>query len=301
MEQYHEALVKAPSSPITIPGAGAFHRFDPLQELQNAIQDHVDRGFQAPGWLLPSLDEEMRLAKLSGPAKGQPPVSTGNPERGKVMNMMHYPRHAIRSNYTLQEQRENREELAQALRSGQDEPLVVNGRFNKDGLSPSAIACNVSGLYRNNEWLEVTLPYLPENVQDWLGLTTPKGEFRTPSGEVRALMEIGGFTFEEIAGIIESPPEGLAVHEESIGTWEWEQLDEGRWEISIRTFRTERDRHTDYVIRKCEDSTYETTVVTRNITRHKTLEEAARTAQLHAQRLGSSRTRHILGSQQILT
>ena len=56
---YHESLRKAPREPIELEGAGGYHVFTTLRELRDSIADHVQRGFQAPEWLLPSIDEQM--------------------------------------------------------------------------------------------------------------------------------------------------------------------------------------------------------------------------------------------------
>ena len=57
--EYHEALQAAPRECINLEGAGQHHRFDTLSEMRDMIEDHVRRGFRAPGWLLPSLDDEL--------------------------------------------------------------------------------------------------------------------------------------------------------------------------------------------------------------------------------------------------
>ena len=61
-DRYHQALQEAPRQPISLPGAGGSHRFDTLQELRESIREHLELGFQAPGWLLSSLDEELAEA-----------------------------------------------------------------------------------------------------------------------------------------------------------------------------------------------------------------------------------------------
>ena len=57
--EYHEALHAAPREWINLEGAGSSHRFDTLRELRDAIATHLRRGFRAPDWLLPRLDEEL--------------------------------------------------------------------------------------------------------------------------------------------------------------------------------------------------------------------------------------------------
>ena len=57
--EYHEALMSAPRISIDLEGAGEHHVFGTLRELRESIAEHVQRGFRAPEWLLPSLDEQM--------------------------------------------------------------------------------------------------------------------------------------------------------------------------------------------------------------------------------------------------
>ena len=58
--EYHQTLLKAPREFIDLEGAGGHHVFATLRELRDSIADHLQRGFQAPAWLLPSIDEEIR-------------------------------------------------------------------------------------------------------------------------------------------------------------------------------------------------------------------------------------------------
>ena len=52
---------------------------------------------------------------------------------------------------------------------------------------------------------------LPEKVRAWLGLTTSVGRINDFSESLAALNDCGS-TFEEIANIIDNPPEGLFVN-----------------------------------------------------------------------------------------
>lgn len=61
--EYHEALERAPREPIGLEGAGGDHLLGTLRELRDMIGEHMRRGFRAPGWLLPSLDEELALGE----------------------------------------------------------------------------------------------------------------------------------------------------------------------------------------------------------------------------------------------
>ncbi len=215
--------------------------------------------------------------------------------------MTSYSNHHSRSNYTLLEQNQNRRKFAQALQSGDHEPLVVERRFNPDGISPAALACEVSGLFGNDDWTEQALPSLPTNVQDWLGLRTPAGEFNGPEGP-KNLLGIGqhdlNLTFDDIAIMLLTEPEGLVIREESLATWKWEQAQEGLWTINAGP---EQDRSARYTIRDLGNGTFETTVITQTTTTHQTLSQAAKTAHLHAQRRHRYRTRHILGDQEAIT
>ena len=59
-QEYHQALENAPRLPIDLPGAGETLQLDTLEELQDAIREHVGQGFQAPDWLIPSIKEEIQ-------------------------------------------------------------------------------------------------------------------------------------------------------------------------------------------------------------------------------------------------
>ena len=57
--EWREALETAASEDINLPGAGGYHRLKTLEELRDMIVDLTGRGFRAPEWLLPSLQEEI--------------------------------------------------------------------------------------------------------------------------------------------------------------------------------------------------------------------------------------------------
>ena len=75
--RYHEALEAAPQEAIGLEGAGESHTFSTLEELRDTVQEHLRRGFRAPDWLLPSLQEEIDSGRSLAP--GQP----GSQEGGK--------------------------------------------------------------------------------------------------------------------------------------------------------------------------------------------------------------------------
>ena len=58
--EYHRQLEQAERVPIELEGAGLSHRFGTLEELRDACAEHIERGFTAPGWLLPMLDREIQ-------------------------------------------------------------------------------------------------------------------------------------------------------------------------------------------------------------------------------------------------
>ena len=58
--KYHRQLENAERIPIELEGAGLSHRLGTLEELRDPCAEHIDRGFTAPGWLLPMLDREIQ-------------------------------------------------------------------------------------------------------------------------------------------------------------------------------------------------------------------------------------------------
>ena len=58
-QDYRAALAEAGWQNIDLPEAGGKYRFDTLEELREGIAGLMEKGFQAPDWLLPSLDEEI--------------------------------------------------------------------------------------------------------------------------------------------------------------------------------------------------------------------------------------------------
>ena len=59
VQTWRQALTEAKRKAITLDGAGESHIFETLPGVRECIADHIGRGFQAPDWLLESLDEEI--------------------------------------------------------------------------------------------------------------------------------------------------------------------------------------------------------------------------------------------------
>lgn len=123
--------------------------------------------------------------------------------------------------YTLEEQKEHRKQWVEALRSEKYNQgfgaLKNNNKFCCLG-----VACDISKL---GDWdgLEYTgtienggESLMPDSVRDWLGLQRGNASFGDSSlWELNDGVLAGGIlerhTFEQIADIIESEPEGLFV------------------------------------------------------------------------------------------
>lgn len=75
-KKHHEAVMNAPRESIELEDAGESLRFDRLQDMRNAIQGYIQAGFQAPKWLIPSLDEEIQ----EFPEGNEPPPDTRGEE-----------------------------------------------------------------------------------------------------------------------------------------------------------------------------------------------------------------------------
>lgn len=139
--------------------------------------------------------------------------------------------------YTIEEQVANREKWIAALRSG--EFLQAKGYLSVVGVGMCClgVACDLASkngieLVREDVALEreeikpeyydepVTVErfgddfeVLPTPVQEWLGLSSASADWSTTAGEMDglAIRNDRGDTFEKIAAIIESEPEGLFV------------------------------------------------------------------------------------------
>lgn len=142
--------------------------------------------------------------------------------------------------YTLEQQAENREKWVAALRSG--EFKQARGYLSVDGVGMCClgIACDLAikdgveldrqydeldGEAIKSEYYDLDEPLtierfghdegevLPQSVRAWLGLTEMSGGWTATDGTLDglALRNDRGATFEEIAALIESEPEGLFV------------------------------------------------------------------------------------------
>jgi hypothetical protein len=123
--------------------------------------------------------------------------------------------------YSKEEQKKNRAALVAALRSG--EHAQIRDRLSDGvGFCCLGLACLISGLgrYLRHEdsfgfFIDKGLAgvtYLPEEVSDYFGFSNHCGTFKR-NGELTNLASLNddGFTFEQLADIIESEPEGLCV------------------------------------------------------------------------------------------
>lgn len=99
-----------------------------------------------------------------------------------------------------------------ALRSGKIKQTRL--RLGRDDGSRCClgVACDVAVKAGIIDTYDPDKTDLPLDVTEWLGLTEPEGRYRTVSGGVTYLVSDNDFhqkTFEQIADIIESKPEGL--------------------------------------------------------------------------------------------
>lgn len=110
--------------------------------------------------------------------------------------------------YTPKQQRENRKKWVKALRSGkyaQCQNYLQGGK----GFCCLGVLAEVSG--EKYHGFSSNLAYLPK-VMDFVGLSEPSGGFKQGQGvhppQLTNLNDMGK-SFQEIADIIESEPEGL--------------------------------------------------------------------------------------------
>ena len=127
--------------------------------------------------------------------------------------------------YTLEEQKQHRQEWIKALRSGDYKQTNGNLR-DENGYCCLGVACDISGLgvwkkYRNalyeynsieeHVWTEAI--ELPVVVRNYFGLITVQGKYfkSTLENEIDSLMiaNDGNLSFDQIADIIESEPYGF--------------------------------------------------------------------------------------------
>ena len=126
--------------------------------------------------------------------------------------------------YTKQEQKKHRQIWIEALRSG-DYKQTQKRLKEDDGYCCLGVACDISGLgqwtnrcydggykySKRDYWSEVS--YLPEEVMQYFGLTMKDGYARDKNGVGFTLLAMNdnNMSFDQIADIIESEPEGLLI------------------------------------------------------------------------------------------
>ena len=120
--------------------------------------------------------------------------------------------------YTKEEQKQHRAELVEALRSGEYQQTIRVLR-DSDNFCCLGVACDISGL---SEWERIgirTFNYLgekkilPVEIMEYYGFKTQKVVFYNSRGYPENLIILNdrGFSFKEIADVIESEPEGMFV------------------------------------------------------------------------------------------
>jgi hypothetical protein len=117
--------------------------------------------------------------------------------------------------YTKEQQAENRAKWVAALRSGEFKQ-TKNELKNSEGHCCLGVACELAvqagvarevraGLFRGTD--ETTSSHtsaLPTAVKQWLGLDSPFGRLVDRLGDLTILNDDGGYTFAQIADVIES-------------------------------------------------------------------------------------------------
>ena len=127
--------------------------------------------------------------------------------------------------YTKEEQQANRKAWIKALRSGKYEQghhrLRSQDIYGNKLYCCLGVACDISGLgeWKSGEnqgslYLDEVI-VLPLKVMEWLGVRTEEGAFSESLSEFTSLIgwNDSGCSFNEIADIIESEPEGLFVED----------------------------------------------------------------------------------------
>ena len=126
-------------------------------------------------------------------------------------------------NWTKEQQKEHRNKLTQELRTTECTQGKNSLRGDENTFCCLGIACELfkhitgKGLWVQGEgcWdflLEAnyTRLYLPEQVQEFYGFTTVAGNLKPIKGK-KALADLNdnGYTFEQIAAIVDQEPKGL--------------------------------------------------------------------------------------------
>lgn len=125
--------------------------------------------------------------------------------------------------YTEEEQKQHRTELVSALRSGKY-AQTQNCLRDGTGYCCLGVACDISKM---GEWVlatskvlffyqlksgECVTSSLPDPVKDYFGFHSTEGDFGNDyAGRSLASLNDSGASFEKIADIIESEPDGLCI------------------------------------------------------------------------------------------
>ena len=113
--------------------------------------------------------------------------------------------------YTIEEQAEHRAQWVVALRSGKYKQSMGKLRV-ADAFCCLGVACDISGLGEwtlHNYYLGQSMA-LPFEVFTWLGLRTSEGD-RERGNSLAGMNDQDGKSFNDIADVIESEPEGLVI------------------------------------------------------------------------------------------
>ena len=133
--------------------------------------------------------------------------------------------------YTLEEQKAHRKELINQLRDGTYEPLVVDGKFNRDGYTVAAIIKDVcwdhDSYYQNLNCYSETIDSC---CREWFGFESDDGYYFQCDGP---LFDNNELPFAYVADIIESEPHGLINYEEKIPEYNWESKRDDSYELEI--------------------------------------------------------------------
>jgi hypothetical protein len=122
--------------------------------------------------------------------------------------------------YTLEQQKQHRKELVEALRSGEYEQ--TRGKLKLfDSFCCLGVACEISKLdefkfigYGNKHYYLNKYSVLPAEVMDYYGFKESEGLFCLYNSYYRlTVLNDEGLTFDQIADIIEYEPEGLFKEE----------------------------------------------------------------------------------------
>ena len=199
--------------------------------------------------------------------------------------------------YTLEEQKERRKNLIVTLRGGYCEPLVVEGKFNRDGYSIAGIIMN---LCRSHDYDYNDRDRYGENIlsccANYFGFTTLDGYYSMCD---YPLFDNDDLTFDEVADIIEEEPDGLINQEEKIVRWIWEEKKDGSYErkVSAVAGYVFESRVIKWTIKERNGSYLLTTVIT-TTEKDPNIEEALKSA-INRGNMGGKKIIHMLNEKQL--